>query len=79
MQADSSRNTIIFLVCALALFIVYQMFVLEPAQKRRAAELAAQRRRRRAALRRSVPARPHPGPAGGHPRRGAGGQPARRR
>jgi YidC/Oxa1 family membrane protein insertase len=43
MQPDSSRNTIIFLVCALALFIVYQMFVLEPAQKRRAAELAAQR------------------------------------
>ena len=43
MQDDSSRNTIIFLVCALALFIVYQMFVLEPAQKRRAAELAAQR------------------------------------
>src|SRR5258708_10914639 len=43
MQPDSSRNTIIFLVCALALFIVYQMFVLEPAQKRRAAEVAAQR------------------------------------
>jgi YidC/Oxa1 family membrane protein insertase len=43
MQPDSSRNTIIFLVCALALFMVYQVFVLEPAQKRRAAELAAQR------------------------------------
>lgn len=43
MQPDSSRNTIIFLVCALALFMVYQFFVLEPAQKRRAAELAAQR------------------------------------
>jgi YidC/Oxa1 family membrane protein insertase len=41
MQDDSSRNTIIFLVCALALFIVYQMFVLEPAQKRKAAELKA--------------------------------------
>jgi YidC/Oxa1 family membrane protein insertase len=43
MQEDSSRNTIIFLVCALGLFIVYQMFVLEPAQKRRQAELAAAR------------------------------------
>jgi YidC/Oxa1 family membrane protein insertase len=41
MQDDSSRNTIIFLVCALALFIIYQMFVLEPAQKRRQAEIAA--------------------------------------
>jgi len=41
MQDDSSRNTIIFPVCALALFIVYQMFVLEPAQKRKQAELAA--------------------------------------
>lgn len=41
MQDDSSRNTIIFMVCALALFIVYQMFVLDPAQKRRAAELKA--------------------------------------
>jgi YidC/Oxa1 family membrane protein insertase len=43
MQDDSSRNTIIFLVCALALFIVYQMFVLEPAQKKKQAELAAHR------------------------------------
>jgi YidC/Oxa1 family membrane protein insertase len=41
MQDDSNRNTIIFLVCALALFIVYQTFVLEPAQKRRQAELNA--------------------------------------
>ncbi len=41
MQDDSNRNTIIFLVCAVALFIVYQMFVLDPAQKRRAAELKA--------------------------------------
>jgi len=31
MQDDSSRNTIIFLVCALVLFIIYQTFVLEPA------------------------------------------------
>jgi YidC/Oxa1 family membrane protein insertase len=41
MQDDSSRNTIIFLVCALVLFIVYQMFVLEPAARRRQAEVAA--------------------------------------
>jgi YidC/Oxa1 family membrane protein insertase len=40
MQDDSSRNTIIFLVCALALFVVYQTFVLGPAQKRAQAELA---------------------------------------
>lgn len=42
MQDDSSRNTIIFLVCALALFIVYQMFVLEPQARRKQAELATQ-------------------------------------
>src|SRR5581483_10921935 len=41
MQDDSSRNTIIFLVCALALFIVYQVFVMEPAQKRHAADAKA--------------------------------------
>lgn len=39
MKDDSSRNTIIFLVCALVLFIIYQTFVLEPAAKRRQAEL----------------------------------------
>ena len=37
MQDDSGRNTIIFLVCAIALFLVYQQFVLGPAQKRQAA------------------------------------------
>jgi YidC/Oxa1 family membrane protein insertase len=41
MQDDSSRNTIIFLVCAIALFIIYQVFVLDPAQKKRAAEVKA--------------------------------------
>jgi len=35
---EESRNTIIFLVCALGLFILYNFFVLEPAAKRRAAE-----------------------------------------
>src|SRR5260221_125859 len=43
MQDDSSRNTIIFLVCALVLFIIYQTFVLQPAAKRRQAELAQAR------------------------------------
>ena len=41
MQDDSSRNTIIFLVCAIALFIIYQVFVLDPAQKKHAAEVKA--------------------------------------
>jgi YidC/Oxa1 family membrane protein insertase len=35
---EESRNTIIFLVCALALFVLYNFFVLEPASKRRQAE-----------------------------------------
>jgi YidC/Oxa1 family membrane protein insertase len=39
MQDDSTRNTIIFFVCAVILFIVYQHFVLDPAQARRQAEL----------------------------------------
>ncbi len=34
MQDDSSRNTIIFLVCALVLFVLYNTFFLEPQQKR---------------------------------------------
>ncbi len=41
MQPDSSRNTIIFLVCALALFFAYQQFVLDPATRRHDAEVAA--------------------------------------
>ena len=41
MQDDSSRNTIIFLVCALVLFIVYNTFVMEPAARRRLAEQKA--------------------------------------
>jgi YidC/Oxa1 family membrane protein insertase len=40
MQQDNSRNTIIVLVCAVALFFAYQFFVLEPAAKRRQAEQA---------------------------------------
>jgi YidC/Oxa1 family membrane protein insertase len=41
MQDDSSRNTIIFLVCAVLLFFVYQHFVLDPAAARRQAEVKA--------------------------------------
>ena len=39
---DESRNTIIFLVCLIAMFILYQFFVLQPAAKRRQAETAHQ-------------------------------------
>jgi YidC/Oxa1 family membrane protein insertase len=38
MQDESSRNTIIFLVCAVVLFFLYQQFVLGPQQKRAEAE-----------------------------------------
>ncbi len=34
MQDDSSRNTIIFLACALVLFVLYNTLFLEPQQKR---------------------------------------------
>jgi YidC/Oxa1 family membrane protein insertase len=42
MQPDSNRNTIIFIVCAVALFIAYQALVLNPMAKRHQAELARQ-------------------------------------
>ena len=35
MQNESSRNTIIFIVCAVAILVLYQIFVLDPAAKRR--------------------------------------------
>jgi len=41
MQDETNRNTIIFLVCAVALFFIYQTFVLGPADKRHMAELKA--------------------------------------
>jgi YidC/Oxa1 family membrane protein insertase len=41
MQDDSSRNTIIFLVCALVLFILYNQFVMGPRQKALEAERKA--------------------------------------
>ena len=40
MQEESSRNTIIFFVCAVLLFVVYKHFVLDPAAAQRQAELA---------------------------------------
>jgi YidC/Oxa1 family membrane protein insertase len=42
MQPDSNRNTIIFIVCAVALFVAYQALVLNPMAKRHQAELARQ-------------------------------------
>ena len=42
MQDQSNRNTIIFLVCAALMFLLYNQFVLEPAAKRRQADVAAQ-------------------------------------
>lgn len=53
MQDDSSRNTIIFLVCAVLLFFVYQHFVLDPASARRQAEVKA-----RAAAEATAPVKP---------------------
>ena len=41
MLDDSSRNTIIFLVCALVLFILYNQFVMGPRQKALEAERKA--------------------------------------
>lgn len=41
MPPESNRNTIIFIVSAMVILVVYQMLVLEPAQKRRMAELKA--------------------------------------
>ncbi|MDP3172918.1 MAG: membrane protein insertase YidC [Phenylobacterium sp.] len=40
MRDDSTRNTIIFVVCSLALLLLYQVFILEPAAHRRQAEAA---------------------------------------
>ncbi|MET3527035.1 membrane protein insertase YidC [Phenylobacterium koreense] len=43
MQDNNSRNTIIFVVSAVLILIVYQFLVLEPASKKRNAELARQK------------------------------------
>ena len=42
MQDHSNRNTIIFVVSAIVVLIVYQVFVMEPQTRRRQAELARQ-------------------------------------
>jgi len=42
MQNDSSRNTLVFIVCAVVILIAYQFFVMEPAARRRQAELKSQ-------------------------------------
>jgi YidC/Oxa1 family membrane protein insertase len=41
MDKENSRNTIVFVVCAVAMLILYQTFVMVPAQKRQAAEAQA--------------------------------------
>lgn len=43
MQDNSNRNTIIFVVSAVAILILYQIFVLDPSAKKRTAELQRQK------------------------------------
>ena len=43
MQDNNNRNTIIFVVSAVLILIAYQFFVLDPASKKRNAELARQK------------------------------------
>ena len=43
MQENNNRNTIIFVIAAVAILIGYQFFVLDPASKKRNAELARQK------------------------------------
>ena len=42
MQQDTSRNTVLFVVFALVILLAYQFLVIEPASRRRAAELKSQ-------------------------------------
>src|SRR5581483_8993073 len=42
MKDESTRNTIIFVVCAIILLLVYQRFVIDPSAKKHQAELAQQ-------------------------------------
>ena len=41
MDKENSRNTIVFVVCAVAMLVLYQAFVMAPAQKRAQAEALA--------------------------------------
>ena len=43
MQNDSNKNTLMFLVCAFAILIGYQFFVLGPQQKQQEAALRAKK------------------------------------
>ena len=38
-MTEDNRNLLIFGVCAAVLFVIYQVWVVEPANKRRQAEL----------------------------------------
>ena len=42
MEKENSRNTMIFVVCAVAILLAYQFFVLEPSAKRKQAEARIQ-------------------------------------
>ncbi len=43
MQNENARNTIIFVVCTMAILLLYQVFVLQPQAEKRKAEMAKQR------------------------------------
>ena len=49
MQQDNARNTIIFIVCAIAIFILYDLFVLRPNMEKRQAEAERARAAQQAA------------------------------
>jgi YidC/Oxa1 family membrane protein insertase len=59
MQQDNARNTVVFIVCAVALLILYQIFVLDPAARRRSAEVE----RAQAAAELQAPGTARSGPA----------------
>lgn len=61
MQNDNTRNTIIFVVSAVLIMILYQVFYLEPASKR----AQAQREQQQAATTASAAATPGTAPAAG--------------
>lgn len=60
MQNENARNTVIFVVCAAAMLIFYQMFVLEPAGRQRQSE-----QQRAAAAAQIQPGTTRPGAAPG--------------
>ncbi len=42
MKSENTRNTVVFIVCTLAILILYQIFVMQPQAERRKAALEAQ-------------------------------------